>query len=273
LDLLRRPEEHEHGARPIVVEGVTVRLDGRRALEDVSFRVQAGERVAVVGPNGAGKTTLLQVIAGTREPTSGKVHVYGRGPGGHVCIAYVPQRSQVDWAFPVNVADVVMMGRVRKLGFFHWPKREDWDLVRESLDRVGMAELAHRQIGALSGGQQQRVFLAQALAQGAEIVLLDEPLSGLDLPAQEAIFGILEKLKRERVTVLVATHDLNMAARRFDRVMLLNRELIIYGPPDQVLDSGALERAYGGHLHILDSEEGKLALTDTCCEGEGGGHG
>jgi ABC-type Mn2+/Zn2+ transport system ATPase subunit len=237
-------------------------------LKDIDFSLPAGQLVAVVGPNGAGKTTLFRVIAGTLHPDSGSVHVYGHGPGGHVCIAYVPQRSQVDWNFPVTATEVVMMGRIRKLGFFRWPSRKDWEFVRQALDRVGMLAHGDRQIGELSGGQQQRVFLAQALAQEAEVVLLDEPLMGLDMPSQEAIFTTLNELKQDGAAIMVATHDLNMAADRFDLVMLLNRRLIAFGTPDEVYTRPHLLDAYGGSVHVISEEDGAVVLADTCCEGE-----
>lgn len=268
---LARPRDHVDSAPPIQVERVTVRYNGTLALQNISFDLPGGEMVAVVGPNGSGKTTLFKVIAGVLRPSEGVVRVYGHGPGGHVCIAYVPQRSEVDWDFPVNVSEVVMMGRIRKLGFFRWPRRADWELVRESLARVGMEEYARRQISELSGGQQQRVFLAQALAQEAEVVLLDEPLTGLDLPSQEAIFETLLVLREAGVAVMVATHDLNMASDRFGSVMLLNRRLIAFGEPGQVFSKANLLDAYGGSVHVLPGE-GMVVLADTCCEGEEGAH-
>ena len=165
------------------------------------------------------------------RPASGEVKISGYGPRGHICIAYVPQRSQVDWRFPASVADVVMMGRIGQIGFFRWPRRSDWDTVHAALEAVDMDSLANRQIGELSGGQQQRTFLARALAQEAELVLMDEPLNGLDTPSQEAILSLLEKLRQQKITVMVATHDLGQAASHFDRVMLLNRRLIRFGSP------------------------------------------
>ena len=255
-------------AAPVQLEAVSVAYNGKLALKEISFSLAAGDSVAVVGPNGAGKTTLFRTIAGAMQPSKGAVRVYGHEPGGHICIAYVPQRSEVAWDFPVTVQDVVMMGRVRKIGLFRWPRRKDWQFIRQSMRSVGVDGLADRQIAELSGGQQQKVFLAQAIAQVAELVLLDEPLGGLDLPSQEAIFEILEQLKGQRVSVLVATHDLNLAAERFDRVMLLNRRMIAMGTPDQVLTQSNLVQAYGGHLHPVQGESGMLVLTDTCCEGE-----
>ncbi|MFQ5859365.1 MAG: metal ABC transporter ATP-binding protein [Anaerolineae bacterium] len=258
---------HDVSAPTVEVDRVSVNYNGKGALEDVSFRLEPGQRVAVVGPNGAGKSTLFKVIAGMLQPSAGKVRVYGHGPHGHICIAYVPQRSQIDWTFPVTVADVVMMGRVGKIGLFRWPTRSDWDVVHSSLEQVGVEHLANQQIGELSGGQQQRVFIARALAQEAELLLLDEPLTGLDMPSQEAIFQILDGLEQRGVTAMVATHDLNLASEHFDLMMLLNRQMMAFGHPDQVLTSEALLRAYGGHMHVLPAEDGALVLADTCCDG------
>lgn len=259
--------QHE-SAFPIEMAGVSFRYNGLPALREVSFRIAAGARVAVVGPNGAGKTTLFKLIAGALRPAQGSIRVFGHGAGGHVCIAYLPQRSQVDWAFPVSVHEVVMMGRVRKIGLLRWPGPHDRSEVRGALEKVGLLDLASRQIGELSGGEQQRVFLAQALAQGAELILLDEPLTGLDAPSHDAILHVLDQLRGAGVTVMVATHDLNLASERFDQVMLLNRRLIALGSPAEVLTKASLMRAYGGHLHALPDEDGVLVLTDTHCEGE-----
>jgi len=250
--------------------GVTTSRGSQFALEDLSFQVDRGERVAVVGPNGAGKSTLFKIIVGILRPGGGVVNVYGHGPGGHICIAYVPQRSQIDWSFPVTVEDVVMMGRVGQIGLLRWPRRRDWEFVRHSLERVNALHLARKQIGELSGGQQQRVFIARALAQKAELLLLDEPLTGLDVRSQDDIFAILDGLRPEGVTVLVATHDLNLAAAHFDRVMLLNRRIVAFGAPSAVLTSPNLLQAYGGHVHVLDAgpAAAQLLVADTCCEGD-----
>jgi manganese/iron transport system ATP-binding protein len=266
--LTSRFQPHHPDSAPIELRSVTVFFNGHRALADINLEIPSGERIAVVGPNGAGKTTLFRLIAGTLEPSTGQVNVYGHGPRGHVCIAYVPQRSQVDWKFPATVSEVVMMGRIRKIGLLRWPRRDDWRLVNAALARVGMDALAGRQIGELSGGQQQRVFLAQAIAQEAEVVLLDEPLSGLDLPSQETIFQLLDELRQVGITVLIATHDLNLAAERFDQVILLKQRIIAFGPPKEALTQNALVEAYGGHVHRIDQEGGLLVVTDTCCEGE-----
>jgi manganese/iron transport system ATP-binding protein len=257
---------HELTAPILELTDVSVRYDGTVALKDVSFQLEPGERVAVVGPNGAGKSTLFKVVVGVLQPSAGTLHVYGHGPRGHICIGYVPQRSQIDWSFPASVADVVMMGRAGKLGLFRWPRRRDWDVVHHCLELVGMQDLAQKQIGELSGGQQQRVFIAQALAQEAELLLMDEPLTGLDVPAQEDILHIFDLLQERGVTMMAATHDLNLAAQHFDRVMLLNRQLLGFGEPHEVFTPENLRIAYGGHVTLMETEEGTLIVGDTCCD-------
>lgn len=273
----RRGVSHDRTAPTVAFDGVSVAYaaglqntttrvsaEGRNALHDVSFEVERGERLAVVGPNGAGKSTLFKLIVATLKPTVGEINIYGHDPDGHICIAYVPQRSEVDWTFPATVEDVVMMGRVGQIGLFRWPGRRDRELVQASLARVNATHLAKKQIGELSGGQQQRVFIARALAQEAELLLMDEPLAGLDIPNQQAIFDILDGLRPDGVTVMVATHDLNLAAERFDRIMLLNREIVALGPASAVLTSDNLLRAYGGHMHMVPDGDETLVFTDTC---------
>jgi manganese/iron transport system ATP-binding protein len=266
--LIGRHVTHEIEAPILEVSDVTVHYNGRSGLDKVSFQLIRGERVAVVGPNGAGKSTLFKVITGVLHPTAGEVRVCGHRPGGHICIAYVPQRSQVDWTFPVSVADVVMMGRIGKVGLLRHPGARDWEYVHQCLAVVGMADLANRQISELSGGQQQRMFIARALAQEAELMLMDEPLTGLDVTSQEDIFRILEELRQRGVTVMIATHDLNLAAERFDRVMLLNVRLLGLGQPEEVFTPERLQSAYGGHLRVIQTSEGLMMVGDTCCEGE-----
>jgi len=185
-----------------------------------------------------------------------------------VCIGYVPQRTHVDWNFPVSVADVVMMGRSAKLGAFRWPSRRDWEFVRGALETVEMGDLSKRQISELSGGQQQRMFIARALAQEAELMLMDEPLTGLDLPAQEGILNLLDTLQKQNVTVMVATHDLDQAGKHFDRVMLLNRKLLGFGLSADVLKPEILLKAYGGRLKMVSADGNLLAMDDTCCDDE-----
>jgi len=258
---------HQTDQPVLDVDHLTVRYDGRTALEEVTFHLRRGERVAVIGPNGAGKSTLFKAIAGLLTPQAGRVRVYGTPPGSHGCIAYLPQRQQVDWHFPVSVADVVMMGRVCRLGWLGWPKKRDREIVRAALETVGLASLARRPIDELSGGQQQRMFIARALAQEAALVLLDEPLTGLDLLAQEEVLAALEVLPQRGATVMVATHDLEQAARYFDRVLLLNGRLIAFAPPSEALRPEMLLQAYGGRMNV--TVEGQpFVIADTCCEGE-----
>jgi manganese/iron transport system ATP-binding protein len=245
---------------------LTVRYNGSAALDDITFHLHEGERIAIVGPNGAGKSTLIKVVAGVLQPYSGEVSIFGSRPGGHICIGYIPQRSQVDWTFPVSVADVVMMGRSAKLGPLNWPHKKDWDVVHHALETVELTSLASRQISQLSGGQQQRMFIARALAQEAELMLMDEPLSGLDLPSQEGLLNLLDRLKREKVTVMVATHDLDQAASHFDRILLLNHRLVAFGEPNEVLHTDNLLKAYGGRMRV--DAQGAM-LVDDCCPPEG----
>jgi manganese/iron transport system ATP-binding protein len=262
------PHTHHEPNQPILdVQHITVRYNGRIALENMTFHLHQGERVAVVGPNGAGKSTLFKVVAGVLPPSSGDVKIYGSRPHGHVCIGYIPQRSQVDWNFPVTVADVVMMGRSAKLGPLNWPHKKDWEQVNHALETVDILDLATRQIGQLSGGQQQRMFIARALAQEAELMLMDEPLTGLDTPSQEGILDLLDRLKKEKVTVMVATHDLDQAATHFDRIMLLNHRIVAFGIPDVVLRTDNLLKAYGGKLKPVDGQN-ILSMDDCCDDGE-----
>lgn len=237
-----------------------------RALEGVSLTVATGERVAVVGPNGAGKSTLFKLLIGDLKKLSGQVEIKGKARQREALIGYIPQKSQIDWTFPATVEEVVMMGRVGHIGFLRWPRRRDWEIVHASLERVRAGHLAKKQIGALSGGQQQRVFIARTLAQEAQLLLLDEPLSGLDAPSREEIFAILDTLRVDRVTVLLSTHDLNLAAGRFDQVVLLNKRVIAAGQPDTVLTKANLLSAYGGHMHVIESNGHMVVFTDTCCD-------
>ena len=267
--LLKQYHQHDPNAPSISAHDLVVRHNGTMALENVTFTVNAGERVAVVGPNGAGKSTLFKVIAGVLQPSAGRITLYGGEPERHICVAFVPQRTQVDLQFPANVRDVVSMGRTGRLGLLRWPRRHDRQLVEECMELVNVSDLAERRIGELSGGQQQRVFIARALAQEAELMLMDEPLNGLDVNSQEEIYAILDELRSRGVTVLVATHDLEQAARCYDRVMLLNRRLLGFGAPRDVFTADLLGQAYGDRLRISEIPDGALVWADTWC---GGGH-
>lgn len=264
--LVHKFPEHDVGTPTLRVSNLGYRFGNIDALTEISFEVNVSERLAVIGPNGAGKTTLFKIIAGVLKPTQGSVQIYGYEPKGHICIAYVPQRNLVDWSFPVNVADVVMMGRIGKMGPLRWPSPRDWEIVHHSLDLVEMEGFAKRQINELSGGQQQRIFIAQALSQEAELILMDEPLTGLDYNTQQDIFRIFETLKQKKVTVMIAMHDLKLASEKFDRVLLLNKRLIGIGLGQDIFVPEKLALAYGSHLRMITTKDGTLVIEDTCCE-------
>ncbi|NOK61748.1 MAG: hypothetical protein GFH27_549281n131 [Chloroflexi bacterium AL-W] len=267
---LQDPQRVVSAMSILEVDQLTAHYDGIVALDNVSFSFPLGERIAVVGPNGAGKSTLFKAMAGLLTPTRGTVRIAGHPLRRSTDIAHIPQRSVVDWTFPVSVADVVMMGRTRKLGLLRWPRARDREVVQNSLAMVHMTDLAKRQIGELSGGQQQRVFIARALAQEATLMLMDEPLTGLDITSQEEILTIIAELKDRGVTVLVATHDLNQAAdsQHYEAVVLLNKELVGVGKAQDVLTPERLTRAYGGQLRWITTNQGTMILADSCC-----GHG
>ncbi|WP_324668576.1 metal ABC transporter ATP-binding protein [Geochorda subterranea] len=223
--------------RPVLeVEGLTVAYGPRVVLRDVTFAVFPGERVAVVGPNGAGKSTLFKCIAGLLRPTQGRVALAPRAERGAPALAYAPQQEAVNWHYPASVWDVVMMGRYPFFGLWRRPRPEDRRAVWEALDQVGLAHLARTPIQRLSGGQQQRVFLARALAQGAPLMVLDEPFNAVEEGAQAALVEALSQLRSRGVAVMISTHDLDFVAGShwFDRVLVLNGRLLAYGPPDRV---------------------------------------
>ncbi|HUX42410.1 MAG TPA: metal ABC transporter ATP-binding protein [Rectinemataceae bacterium] len=245
------------------VEGVAVGYEGRTVFEGLTFRLEHGTRAAIVGPNGAGKSTLFKALVGLLPLRAGRVLIHGLPLGSHLdCVAYIPQRENVDWNFPVTVRDVVTMGRYGHLHWLQRPSRRDRAIIDESLDRMGITELASRSINELSGGQQQRVFLARALAQEPHIFLMDEPFNGVDRVTQDATLELLDHLREKDVTVLISTHDLNLAATRFDSVLLINHGLVAYGPPDEVLSEANLARAFGSSLLV---KAGATLLVDECC--------
>jgi ABC-type Mn2+/Zn2+ transport system ATPase subunit len=219
------------------------------AIEGISFRVSHGERVAIVGPNGAGKSTLFKALVGLLPLRSGHIRV-GNGDQrrSDQSIAYVPQIEDVDWDFPITVGEVVLLGRLKHMGAWPWPRKRDHEAMMRALEQVGMLEYLGRHISQLSGGQRRRVFIARALAQAAHILLLDEPFSGVDVASQEAILAILDDLRTRGATLLVATHDLNLALSRFDRVMLLNKRLLHDGSPSETITPEALAETYGGQI-------------------------
>jgi manganese/zinc/iron transport system ATP- binding protein len=239
-------------APPIEVHDLTVAYHARPALWDVDLVVPEGKLVAIVGPNGAGKTTLLKAIMGLVPVAAGRVRIYGRPYAERYSIVgYVPQRTSVDWDFPTDVRDVVEMGLYGKLGWFRRPGRAEHERAMACLEKVGMADYAHRQISQLSGGQQQRVFLARALAQDAQVYLMDEPFAGVDAVTERAIVAMLRELRSAGKTVVVVHHDLQTVPEYFDWVALLNVRLIASGPVAEVFTPDNLRRTYGGRVAFL----------------------
>ncbi|MFW6347838.1 MAG: metal ABC transporter ATP-binding protein [Cyclonatronaceae bacterium] len=221
-------------------------------LWDIDFSLPEASLLAIAGPNGAGKSTLIKVIMGLVSPVSGYALSYGKPLRQmRTRIAYVPQRETVDWNFPVNVFDVVLMGRYAHLKLFQRPKKKDKEIARQALEKVGMADFASRQIAQLSGGQQQRVFLARALAQEADIYFMDEPFAGVDASTEDHILELLRELRTQGKTVIVVHHDLQTVSEYFEWVMLLNLRLVALGPTKTTLTQENLQKTYGGRLNIL----------------------
>lgn len=251
----------DEAARPaIIADRLTVRYGRELALEEVSLEVPRGVTVALLGPNGAGKTTLFHAAIGLARVESGSIRV----AGGRV--AFVPQRLEVEPSFPVTVADVVRMGRYAEVGWLGRFGELDRDLVARALSELGIEHLARRRFGELSGGERQRSLLAQAAAQDAEIMLLDEPFAGLDAPTHGALRGLLRDWRDRGRTVLVATHDLKRAARDYDLVLCLNRRLIAIGPPDRTLNEEVVSETFAGHIARVGS-----LLVDTAHHHHGAG--
>ncbi|OWR30536.1 manganese ABC transporter ATP-binding protein [Saccharibacillus sp. O23] len=242
-------------APPLAVSGITVAYQRKAVVEDVSFTLPEGKLVALIGPNGAGKSTLLKAVLGLVPSVAGEVSIYGDSyKKMRDRVGYVPQRESVDWDFPTDALDVVMMGRYGRLGWIKRPGRREKELAMTTLDKVGMAEFARRQISQLSGGQQQRVFLARALAQEADLYFMDEPFAGVDAATEKAIIALLGELKRAGKTVLVVHHDLSTVEEYFDHVLLLNKKLIAEGPVETTFTPERLHETYGGKLAIVSAD-------------------
>lgn len=241
----------------IDVKNITVSYGPTPALLDVSFSVQPGQLIGVIGPNGSGKSTLIKTILGFKRPDVGTVRIFGEPvEKARGIVAYVPQHGSVDWEFPITVRDVALMGRYGKIPWWRDPSAEDLRLAQEALKMVRMTDFATRQIGQLSGGQRQRVFMARAMAQGAEILLLDEPFAGVDAATERAILDVLQRTKESGRTLLVVHHDLATAAEYFDRLILVKQRLFAYGTPEQVLHPELLSAVYEGRLRIFSDLEG-----------------
>lgn len=236
----------------IQVDSLTVSYGPVPALLDVSLAIPAGELTGVIGPNGSGKSTLIKALLGFVRPDFGTVYLFGepadRAKGR---VAYVPQRGSVDWDFPVTVREVALMGRYGKARWWKSLDAEDYRVADEALEMVRMDRYRDRQIGQLSGGQQQRVFMARAMAQGAEILLLDEPFAGVDAATERAILEVLEDTKASGRTLVVVHHDLVTAGEYFDTLVLLKQRLFAYGSPADVLHPELLSEVYEGKLRVF----------------------
>ncbi|HET9199493.1 MAG TPA: metal ABC transporter ATP-binding protein [Dehalococcoidia bacterium] len=251
----------EAGRPAVEVDNLTVAYGSRSALSGVNAHMEKGQIVGVIGPNGAGKSTLLKAIVGLVPVLAGTITIHGKAASKQRHeVAYVPQREEVNWEFPVSVEDVVLMGRYGRIGWFRRAGSEDRRRVDEALEMVDLADIRDRHINQLSGGQQQRVFLARALAQDASVLLLDEPLSGVDATSQERILQLLHDLAAAGRTVVMATHDLSSAACNCHCVCCLNHEMVAMGPPAETLSKDNLHATYGGQLLILGEGEFEPAL-------------
>lgn len=244
---------------PIEVHDLTVSYQHRPVLWGIDCAFVEGESCAVVGPNGAGKSTLLKSMLGLLPYASGYVHIYGQPVKEKLSlVAYVPQRGEVDWDFPITVFDVVLMGRYGRLPFYKRLSATDKEIAEQSLIEVGMIEYRNRQISQLSGGQQQRVFIARALAQQASIYLLDEPFAGVDAATEEALVVLFKKLQSQKKTIISVHHDLYTVADYFTWTLLLNLRLVAFGPTKEVFTAENLNAAYGGRLGLLGEVAEKL---------------
>jgi ABC-type Mn2+/Zn2+ transport system ATPase subunit len=259
--------EVEAEETPVKVRGVWAGYNSHVALEDVSFSLERGSLVGLVGPNGSGKSTLLKVLLGLHRPWRGSVRLYGEAAtSGRRHVGYAPQSELVDWSFPVTVTDVVAMGRTGPVAgrtrlwppvsFGPWRRssREDRLIVGRCLERVRLDSLAKRPIGELSGGEQRRMLIARALAREPDILLLDEPMAGLDAASQHDVIHLFEDLRDEGKTLLVATHDISCVAACFNLALLLHQRVVAYGPPTQVLTQDNLNETYEAHLMFLPFE-------------------
>jgi manganese/iron transport system ATP-binding protein/manganese/zinc/iron transport system ATP- binding protein len=252
--------EHAHPA--IEVRNLTVSYGAQPALLDVTVTIEQGTLVGIIGPNGSGKSTFIKALLDFVDRDFGSIRILGKDiEKAKGTVAYVPQRGAVDWDYPITVEQVVMMGRYGHIRWWQSPGKEDRRIVDEVLEMVRITEFRHRQIGQLSGGQQQRVFMARALAQGAQLLLLDEPFAGVDAATERAILDVLERTRAAGRTLVVVHHDLATAAEYFDRLMLLKQRLFAYGPPEAILQEALLSEVYEGELKVFSQLRRQDAVT------------
>ncbi len=261
ITLTASPLGPEHSpASPLSVHDVTVAYRRKPVLWDIDYDAPANSLIGIVGPNGAGKSTLIKAVLGLVPVSSGHIQIFGKpAHKQRRRVGYVPQRETVDWDFPASALDVVAMGRYGKVGWFRRISKQHKDAAMACLDQVGLADLAPRQIGQLSGGQQQRVFLARALAQEADLYLMDEPFAAVDAATEQAIIRILRQLRDQGKTCLVVHHDLHTVNEYFDELMLLNMRIVAAGPTAEVFTEANLRKTYGGRLTLLEKAGTALA--------------
>lgn len=246
----------------IEVQDLTVTYSQKPVLWNIGFSLPMGMMAGIIGPNGSGKTTLLKSIMGLLSPDSGSIRIFGEKlEDVRNRVAYVPQRESVDWDFPINVLEVVSMGRYTKRNLVGKLSKADRMVSLEALEKVKMLEYKDRQISQLSGGQQQRVFIARALAQHADLYILDEPFAGVDAASEAAIFELLQQMKEEGKNVVVVHHDLQSASKFFEFIIMLNTRLVAAGPTAETFTKENLEKTYGGQLNILNSIGEQLKKT------------
>jgi len=252
--VLHPTPHHRAPGQPIIeLRGVTSGYEGQQVLRQVDLRVMPGDFIGLLGPSGSGKTTLLRTMLGAAHIFHGEVLVHG------VSIArqrpqagYVPQLETIDWNFPVTVAEAVMMGRTMNNVLFPWHRRQDWKLAREMMDRLGISHLARRHIRELSGGQQQRVFLARALVSSPDLLLLDEPTSGVDIKTRDDVMHLLHELNHQGVTIILTTHEINAVAVHLPWLVCLNGYVLAEGPPAKVITSQVLKQTYGAEMPVIN---------------------
>ncbi len=239
---------------PINIEDLSINYGSKRVLSNIYLELLKGHVIGLIGPNGAGKSTLIKAILGLIDYEVGRIEVFGQ-PVDNVRkrIAYVPQKDEIDWSFPATVFDVVMMGRYPHISNFSSPSKADKELVHEAIEEMEMGPFKNRQIGKLSGGQQQRVFLARAIAQQADLFLLDEPFVGVDSTTEHKIIDLMQKQAKEDKMLLVVHHDLASVSHYFDKVIMLNQRIIAFGNVNEIFTEAYLKKTYGGQLSVLNN--------------------
>ncbi len=248
--------------KPIITFAhATFGFPGVVALKDISLEIREGEYIGIIGPNGSGKTTLCRAMLGLMSPLEGSLQIFDCSCEELRChhrarIGYLPQKGTLDRHFPITVLETVMMGRYGALGLFRRPGKQDREIALQALENVGMQDHWETQLGHLSGGQQQRVLIARALAQRPQVLLLDEPTTGIDIVTQHSVLDLIKRLHRDLgLTVLLVTHDINMIRAHVDRLVLLKTRLYAAGPPDEVLRADVLQQVYGKDLVVSERDQ------------------